>query len=733
MILAAGSPFDPVYNFFGAILAFFYSIIPNLGVAIILLTILVMLVMFPLTAKQAKSMMAMQRAQPEIKKLQAKYKNDRAKLNEEMMEFYKENKINPLAGCLPLLVQMPIFLALFRVMREPYKHVPKSSDLYAAFCTGRTGHLHIERVQPAEAYGPLPNPQYFLGMDLSQHATAVTGGFLDALPYFILVGLVIVTGFAAGAPEPAQRAEHELADGDHHVDPADRLRSLLAAVPRRSGPLLPGEQPLAPGPAGAHHAQDHPTRAGRHRFVRDQGRRDRRGGHRYRHVRVPARRGRAAQAVPDARRQQRRRRRGAPNGANGANGAPKPTADRPAGEAIRRRGKNATKGRRPRGVGQGRDEGHRGQGSDRVECRRVGGQRLERELAPSEQQEAQTTLTARSRRSNPTRRRRARAAGEPKRAITMEWVETTGRTIAEALDAALDELGVDEDDVEYEVLEQPKSGFLGRLGSSEGRIRARVKPISREKPGERQRRRERPGPEHPAPRRERQRGQRPRPRRCAERTGRRRAQRRPVGRRLVQPPAAREPIAAATAPNAVVRVDRLPAAAPAAGAHDQQQGSTVDTIERDVPIEEQAAAAEKFTQGLVDTFDLGARAKSVIDEDVVVVEVTGDNLGLLVGPKGATLHAIEELVRTVVQRQTDGHGVRIHVDVAGYRAKRRAASAEFTRALAEKVLETGKPQALEPMSASDRKVVHDTAAEIDGIATESEGEDPRRRVVLRPA
>ena len=73
------------------------------------------------------------------------------------------------------------------------------------------------------------------------------------------------------------------------------------------------------------------------------------------------------------------------------------------------------------------------------------------------------------------------------------------------------------------------------------------------------------------------------------------------------------------------------------------------------------------------------------------------------------------------------------MDVAGYRAKRRAALAEFTRTLAEKVLETGRPQALEPMSASDRKVVHDTAAEIDGITTASEGEDPRRRVVLRPA
>lgn len=158
----------------------------------------------------------------------------------------------------------------------------------------------------------------------------------------------------------------------------------------------------------------------------------------------------------------------------------------------------------------------------------------------------------------------------------------------------------------------------------------------------------------------------------------------------------------------------------------------MDTIESDVPIEEQAAAAEQFTQGLVDAFDLGAQAKSVIDDDVVVVEVTGENLGLLVGPKGATLHAIEELVRTVVQRQTDGHGVRIHVDVAGYRAKRRAALADFTRNLAEKVLETGRPQALEPMSASDRKVVHDTAAEIDGITTVSEGEDPRRRVVLHP-
>src|SRR5262245_53491535 len=74
----------------------------------------------------------------------------------------------------------------------------------------------------------------------------------------------------------------------------------------------------------------------------------------------------------------------------------------------------------------------------------------------------------------------------------MEWVETTGATVADALDAALDQLGVHDDDVEYEVLQQPKAGLFGRLGGNPARIRARVKPVSREKPGDRQRGRGRP-------------------------------------------------------------------------------------------------------------------------------------------------------------------------------------------------------------------------------------------------
>src|SRR5919204_281285 len=91
-----------------------------------------------------------------------------------------------------------------------------------------------------------------------------------------------------------------------------------------------------------------------------------------------------------------------------------------------------------------------------------------------------------------------------------------------------------------------------------------------------------------------------------------------------------------------------------------------------------------FTKGLVGAFGAKAEVSSHFeDEDTVLLDVTGNNLGLLVGPRGATLAAIEELVRTVVQRQTGGHGVRVHVDVAGYRAKRREALSEFARQLAE--------------------------------------------------
>jgi YidC/Oxa1 family membrane protein insertase len=113
----------------GSILSFFYSAIPSYGLAIILLTVLVRVALFPLTYRQTRSMQAMQRLQPKLKELQRKHKGNRQKLNEEMMKLYKEHQVNPLGGCLPLLLQFPVFIALYAVLRGTIAHaaVPAES------------------------------------------------------------------------------------------------------------------------------------------------------------------------------------------------------------------------------------------------------------------------------------------------------------------------------------------------------------------------------------------------------------------------------------------------------------------------------------------------------------------------------------------------------------------------------------------------------------------------------
>ena len=151
-------------------------------------------------------------------------------------------------------------------------------------------------------------------------------------------------------------------------------------------------------------------------------------------------------------------------------------------------------------------------------------------------------------------------------------------------------------------------------------------------------------------------------------------------------------------------------------------------------VKEQAEAAEEFLSGLVEAFGLTATVTSEEVEEAVEVRIEGSDLGLLIGPKGRTLWALQELTKTVVQRQQGGGlSTRIRVDVAGYRERRRVALERFTKDAAAAVLESGQARALEPMGAADRKVVHDTVNEIEGVVTRSEGEDPRRRVVIAPA
>lgn len=301
----------------------------------------------------------------------------------------------------------------------------------------------------------------------------------------------------------------------------------------------------------------------------------------------------------------------------------------------------------------------------------------------------------------------------------MEWVETTGRTVAEALDAALDELGVHEEDVEVEVLEEPKSGFLGRFGSSDARVRVRLKPISREKPGERRRRKAKAGRS-----RGEGSGRGDGPGRGDGRRGGTRGEGKPRGEGPSTTPGSRGSGSGSKSEGGGRGGRR--------GQSNESAAKGNEMDESTMPVERQAEAAAQFTVGLVEAFGATADVTNEIDDDTITVRIDGVDLGLLVGPRGATLNAIEDLVKAVVQRETGGHGARIHVDVAGYRAKRWEALAGFTRGLAEKVMETGQEQVLEPMQSQDRKVVHDTVAEMDGVETSSEGDEPRRYVVIRP-
>lgn len=109
--------------FFGTILRLFYSLINNYGVSIILFTLLVKLALFPLDLKQRKSMARMQKVQPLLNKLQNKYANDKDKLNQEIMKVYRDYKISPTSGCLPMLIQLPIIFALYWVIRQPITYM----------------------------------------------------------------------------------------------------------------------------------------------------------------------------------------------------------------------------------------------------------------------------------------------------------------------------------------------------------------------------------------------------------------------------------------------------------------------------------------------------------------------------------------------------------------------------------------------------------------------------------
>src|SRR4051794_39205996 len=118
MVPFASHPLPPLIDVFEAVIKAFHDGTGAWGLSIVLLTILVRALLLPLAFKQFRSMQSLARHQPELKSLQEKYKGDKDRLNQEMMKFYRENKINPLSSCLPLLAQIPVFISLFYMLRH---------------------------------------------------------------------------------------------------------------------------------------------------------------------------------------------------------------------------------------------------------------------------------------------------------------------------------------------------------------------------------------------------------------------------------------------------------------------------------------------------------------------------------------------------------------------------------------------------------------------------------------
>ena len=260
----------------------------------------------------------------------------------------------------------------------------------------------------------------------------------------------------------------------------------------------------------------------------------------------------------------------------------------------------------------------------------------------------------------------------------MEWVEVRGKSVEIAVEAGLQELGLEKaEQADVEVLQEPERGFLG-MGGKDAVVRLKAKPKRRRS---RSRSKSAPKPGETT--------ESAKPARSADKS-------RNSGNKKPKPKPARP-----------------------------EKESTVSR-------EEQAEVITQFLDGLLDSFGLEGDVQTSVDGDTVIANVVGDQTEALVGTKGVILQAVHELTRTVVQRRTH-EGVRLRLDIAGYAERRREALKIYAGRLAEQVMEDGQERMLEPMNASDRKVIHDAVQEIDGVSSYSEGEEPRRSVVISPS
>lgn len=273
----------------------------------------------------------------------------------------------------------------------------------------------------------------------------------------------------------------------------------------------------------------------------------------------------------------------------------------------------------------------------------------------------------------------------------MEWVEVEGSTVDQAVDIAMAELGIESrDDADVQVIQEPTAGFLGMGGKM-----AIVKVTRAQKSRNRRRGRGRGNDKQSKGDQTNQKTDNRQTDKPNNRSGSKSGQNskksgpKPKGEKKMQ------------------RDDRPEPA----------------------PIEEQAKVAAGFLEGLLGAFGLEGTVGTRIEEEVLYLDVKGQQTEALVGAKGSVMYSVLELTRTVVQRKTYG-APRMRIDINGYAERRREALKIYTGKLATQVIEDEGEIMLEPMNAADRKVVHDAVAEIDKVRSYSEGDEPRRAVVI---
>lgn len=337
----------------------------------------------------------------------------------------------------------------------------------------------------------------------------------------------------------------------------------------------------------------------------------------------------------------------------------------------------------------------------------------------------------------------------------MDWITTSGRTLDEAKSHALDQLGIVADEAEFDVVNDVEKGLFGRV-KTEAKIRARVRPKQTATKDDRGRRRNGGGgggrnrnqkgggrggsgkkgdsTRNDSGKRPAESGDRGGSNKQAQASGNggsRNQNSRNGGEKKKPANTGNKQKPKAETSGSRNNDNNTPS-----DSQTRNRKPKKDIVEEHMSRQDQEAAAKSFLEGVLGAFEMtGAVAvvEEAADDDAIEMVVTGDELGLLVGQKGITLNALQELTRTVVQRRSDGAKTdRLRVDVAGYRARRTAALQAFATKIAEEVIDSGTEKLLEPMGPADRKVVHDALTDLDGVETGSEGEEPRRRVVIRP-